>query len=527
MKSFASQERPVLSIECGTAGLVLALVVRAESSARLEAAERVQPGDTVDDFSRTVRSFLQKQSPAPRDAVLTFGDTDAVSFKYVTLPVLPRKELRQAVEWQLRDSAAYDPEKKIADVRLVHEAAGPDGARTYTYLCTLFERGSVEKALTAVRGCGLRLRYVTAAPWNYSFFIAARGKTAGAQAVLDIGMHLSTLTLFRRGHPAFIRNLPFSCNKFSRALIGVLQTGNGRIELDELAADTIRDTVGIPGDETVMVQENVRAQDVVSLLLPALENIVKDIRRSCEYFVSHFDGEPLETLYLSGRGASIRNLDAYLSRELGLPVAAVEVRSAGHSHGRIPLKTEYRSAVCAALGDGKEFDILPLAMRERHRGTLKHMRLKPVIAGAAVFCLCLWGLSVFQERGLRQELQAYRVQLEMLSGIKELKMHNDIREQLLAKLKKGSMPADEVLSVLTVVVPEGILLDQVHADWERNSMTLKGSTNRSPAEIPALVSDLITGINQSGILCEARLVWSRTADDGRHEFEVSCAFKGK
>ena len=71
-------------------------------------------------------------------------------------------------------------------------------------------------------------------------------------------------------------------------------------------------------DEGVLT-EGVDAATLYSIVQPALENLVGEVRRSLEYHASRAPDSPVRRVVLIGGGAKLKNIDAYFTQSLGMP----------------------------------------------------------------------------------------------------------------------------------------------------------------------------------------------------------------
>ena len=79
------------------------------------------------------------------------------------------------------------------------------------------------------------------------------------------------------------------------------------------------------------------AATVYSILAPQLEELIAEVRRSLEYHASRYPDAAVRRIVLIGGGAHMKNLDAYFTQELGIPV------SLGNPLARLPLKSAHIS----------------------------------------------------------------------------------------------------------------------------------------------------------------------------------------
>ena len=75
------------------------------------------------------------------------------------------------------------------------------------------------------------------------------------------------------------------------------------------------------------------ADTVYSILAPQLEELITEVRRSLEYHASRYPDAAVRRIVLIGGGARMKNLDAYFTQELGIPVGL------GNPLARLPLRT--------------------------------------------------------------------------------------------------------------------------------------------------------------------------------------------
>ena len=65
-------------------------------------------------------------------------------------------------------------------------------------------------------------------------------------------------------------------------------------------------------------------EKALNLLRPILERTVRQIERTIEYYQSHFDTEPMETVFLGGEIAARGHLFKFISEQLSPKVIAID-----------------------------------------------------------------------------------------------------------------------------------------------------------------------------------------------------------
>jgi type IV pilus assembly protein PilM len=85
------------------------------------------------------------------------------------------------------------------------------------------------------------------------------------------------------------------------------------------------------------ISDDITPATIYGIIHPQIEELVAEVRRSLEYFGSRYPDAGVRRITLIGGGAKLRNIDAYFTRELGIPstrgnpFGGVAVRAAGGS----------------------------------------------------------------------------------------------------------------------------------------------------------------------------------------------------
>jgi type IV pilus assembly protein PilM len=58
---------------------------------------------------------------------------------------------------------------------------------------------------------------------------------------------------------------------------------------------------------------------IFNVILPVLSDLVTEIQRSFDYYRSRYRGETVDQVILSGGTAKFKNIDQYMTNEMGIP----------------------------------------------------------------------------------------------------------------------------------------------------------------------------------------------------------------
>lgn len=192
----------------------------------------------------------------------------------VEAPDVPEVELRAAVRWRIKDLIDFHIDDAVIDVFEIPEQS---------------------------RGGQTRMMYA----------VAARNDT--------VQQHVDLLT--NRGYALSSIDIPELC---LRNLAAQLPEDEEGVALLHLGAD--RGVLSITKNRLVYLTRHIdtaalRTQDEASHE-DFVESLLLEIRRSLDYFESHYDQKPVSTFYVTGLSDQQRN---HLGIELSIPVKALKI----------------------------------------------------------------------------------------------------------------------------------------------------------------------------------------------------------
>jgi len=474
-----------------------------------------------------IRDFLRKNSILERDIILSISEVDSIHIKYLSLPLLPREEILEAAKWQLKDDVPFDLKDASFDWQILKDYTDENGAKKRGIIFIVAKKGAIDKYLSVVAECHLNPAGITSSLFNFPGLIKHLPENPSIYSVLNIDYKDSTLAIYANSKLNFARRLPFSLQKLTDALTRVLVTAKGKVGLSREEAEEIEHTIGIPEDETQFVNKDIQGSHIMSLMRPLLEALIREIKLSYDYFSSHFDMDPPALLYLTGAALTLRNLDRYLKRGLDKDVAYLSLPSHIDTQELKDeeLNQENQNRIMSVLGaavyDSKSIDLLPLAIRRQKSESIQKTSLRVIgITAAAIFLFLLF-IAQFQINDYNNRLNNAKRHLETLSHIKILKDKIDLREELIGKIQKGKVPAEGILKVLSMLMPQEIILDELILNQQSHLLIFHGKLLAGENSAETILANFMQLLEASNYFTEASLVsFKRTAMV--QEFEIKC-----
>ncbi len=136
--------------------------------------------------------------------------------------------------------------------------------------------------------------------------------------LLNLGATTSNINILENGISKVVRDIFIAGNSFTRAV-------QKNLQVDYSEAENLKRRYGltISGGEEEL--ESIAAKDetkvqVSTILMPLIRELVGEVRRSIDYYQAQTGGEKsVDRIMLSGGSSRLKNLNGFLSDELGLP----------------------------------------------------------------------------------------------------------------------------------------------------------------------------------------------------------------
>ena len=192
-------------------------------------------------------------------------------------PPVPREEMREAVRWQLKDRIDFDPVATQIDI--CEFPGSPEGEDENKVFVAVARKGPLLARVGLFEAAGIDVEIVDIPEMAMRNVAALLNEGNRGVAVLALDYDSTILTLSQGVKLYMNREIQFGLN--------------------------------------ALVDEQDREM--------CIDRIVLEVRRSLDYFVSHFHQRPIEQLMLGPMPMEIPDIDAYFSERLGLPATLVDI----------------------------------------------------------------------------------------------------------------------------------------------------------------------------------------------------------
>jgi type IV pilus assembly protein PilM len=445
--------------------------------------------------SEAIKALFREVGLKPGKVNLTVSDP-SIHIQRITLPSMPKSELREAVRWEMKSHLPFPIESAQIDFITLGESPDRD-PKKLDLIVAACPKQLIDRALAIAEAAGLNPVHLTVGPfalWNLMLSLEnfEKDKVIG---LIDLGAEKTGIYLFQDGSLQFSREVTPGGMDLTRAIMEGMDSDEEHHLLYD-RAEKIKHEMGIPSK--VFYEKNgdpsSNRSKIPYLVRPVLERLLAEIVRSFDYYRNQFHLERIDRLFLTGGGANTKNIATHLSETLRLPVERLnpfdKILSDAKKIEVQLLETrgaDFAIAVGIALPDRKRIELLPA--KEPYWSKARMERWIPRLAAAITllaFIWFIWNMSaqITTLKKERDERMAKVKTLEMLQARltllkeKENKMKTDL--SLFPSSTIVPVPFRKALTRVSEIVPDNVTVALLSIQSDRISSGKKPSKEESP-----------------------------------------------
>ncbi len=309
-----------------------------ESSGYLARSNQALQTSTLKLFEREVvellKIVLKEMNVQTPDAVASLPVFSAFT-TILDFPEMAPADLEKAIPFQAKQYVPLPLSEVALDWMKVGEFADDRGFKHLQVLMISVPQEQIAKYQRIFKLAGLRLGSLELESLSLARIFGGADPTP--TVVVDIGSRSTNIAFLDQGTLRFNAQSDFAGASLTQALSTSL--GIAAIRAEELKKERGIAAVG-PGYE------------LSTLMLPFLDAIINEVRKSIFKYESQFPGAPtMERLILCGGGANLSGIEEYFKKEFDLAVTkAAPFTKFRHPAGMIPMIPELNPVMSVALG---------------------------------------------------------------------------------------------------------------------------------------------------------------------------------
>lgn len=317
-------KKSYVGIDLGTHAIKAVQVEKSGNMWRIShAAVAPTPADCIrdgvvtdqDSLSSALKQMLKNGGISATSAHIAAAGA-AVFVRVVPFPKMPEAVLRKSIKYE---ASRYVP-GSVDDSYIEFEIVGPINETQMNVLIVAAPKDIVESRIRACEAAGLEVESVDIEVFaSYRSLIETSPNYDIADstiALVDIGSSSTSVSVINKGVFSMNRSIPNG----GRVLTEELKK---RFNLGDEDAEEGKAQLDVRG---FLPSTGIEETPPLKVIQPQLEDMVREIRRSMNYFQSQTaesgDARMVDKIVLTGGGSKLGGLAEYLEQRLSLPVEA-------------------------------------------------------------------------------------------------------------------------------------------------------------------------------------------------------------
>jgi len=511
----------ILGLDIGSAAIKMVLFSSGDAGLTLMRVDvkELGSGEYTEEAARAIKSLASGIDLKNAKTIVNIN-CPQTSIKKITAPYMPQNELRDGILLEAKSYFPFSIEGAIVDFEITGDLI-EKGVRKYDVAVAVCPTETSDKYVKIMEKAGVKPNSFVTTPYALEKIARISPKEKDeTTAHLDIGAKYTELVIIKNGNMVFSRKIPVSGDGFTKSLTGALVSDKGKMQLSTAEAETVKQEIGIPKDsDTSILIGKISAQQVLSMIRSPLEQLVSEIERCFDYYREESGHGRVDSIILSGGGASLSGLTGYLSENLGLVVRlsdpislvksekSVTAKSSGFSHRMAP-------AIGAILSADNSINLLPVAIKDEKVRIVKRGVVEVIVTAVVI-------LSILLYTGIRISITNFdkRISVAKLE-LSSMATHLAKAEaQALANSVLMDEPQwEDIFKELSNLIPDSVHI--TNFSMNDNIMTLKGVVAAQDGE--EILSNFVLTL-ENGIFSSVKLVESKDlGDKAGIEFELKC-----
>jgi len=250
---------------------------------------------------------------------------ESVIVRRIRMPLMGQREISQAVRWQAEEHIPYSLDQICLSFQVLERNLMGEEGEYMSVILVGVKKEAIRKHLQVLTRTGVFPKIVDVdALALFNVFQLSNPENRDKVALLEIGHTNTSIVILDRGYPFLIRDINWGGFHLTQA---VKKGFNVSYEV----AQKMKERYGIDAEEINLSrpvnseneseEENKRLVNVV--IRKAMKTLVKEIVHSFEYYTSQKEGTAIKKVILSGGTSCLKNIDKFLSEELGLSVETI------------------------------------------------------------------------------------------------------------------------------------------------------------------------------------------------------------
>ncbi len=263
-------------------------------------------------LAQKIREVIHTHNLNPR-RIVTGVEGESVVVRIIRVQNMKDSELREAIRWEAEEHLPYPIEDVSLGYHILKKNLVSSQGREMNVLLAGVKKQTIDDHLQIFQQAGLSPAIVDIDSLAlYNVLENGNIGTIDGTAILNIGHYTTNLLVLAEDYPFLVRDIKFGGDNITRSLMQAL-------EVTYVEAENIKKAQSL-AEISKQLTRQTEVEQIEQVIRGSLGELVKEIVRSFEYFISNREGSLVKKVIMSGGNCLIEHIDNFLSQELEVPV---------------------------------------------------------------------------------------------------------------------------------------------------------------------------------------------------------------
>jgi type IV pilus assembly protein PilM len=301
-----------------------------------------------------VGEFLAKEKVLLKNVVSSVSGNQVI-VRYVKFSKMSREDLSKTLPFEAEPYIPFDIREVDLSFSILNDIT-EDGQKKMEVLLVAAKKDVLQSRVEIFEELGLRTIVIDldALALANAYEINCDPEVSESVLLVNIGNTITNMAIVENKVPRVVRDIFIAGSSFTKAI-------QKNIGCDLKTAEDLKMRYSIlvtsEEKEKTLAENQKEALQVSSALIPVTRDLIGEIQRSIDFYISQNPDRSISRILLSGGTANLKNLDKMLHQELKLPVELFNPLKNILGGDVIPENVATNFAIAVGLALRKENDI--------------------------------------------------------------------------------------------------------------------------------------------------------------------------
>lgn len=245
-------------------------------------------------------------------AAINFSKKNPI-IRYLTLPKMPKEELKEAMRWETKKITAIPVEDLIIDFLIVGEIGERDIKR-YEVVLVAVERAAILDQISGLKQTGLRIAAIDVNPLSLLNTVRLNyaADLTNNIVFIDIGAGKTEINISKNGILRFTRSVQIGGDEITAAIMRELQVEYADAERMKKEFGMIEERSPDPEKPDIRLKEIIKGE---------VDRLILEVQRSIDYYRAQFREGSIKKIILIGGTPLMPGFKEYFASYFEVEVA--------------------------------------------------------------------------------------------------------------------------------------------------------------------------------------------------------------